>query len=562
MTTIDFILNGQQVTGLTEWEDTEIDIEFLKSTPTIGIDTMCFEGDAAQILLDWYKGGCDGGLGVFEGVPLDVVFSCNGMSHVFKMYVDLSDEPNLTDDCKIVAKVKVCDSVEDLERCLASLSFDYLRSLNPSSYDDCCVEVPYIVEKIDYGLELAFLSFSTFVALYQTIEAANNLVKSIIDITAVSSVGDAVRGALRIIANAIFFATMLIYTINLVEQLLDYIYPPVRKHKGLKVREVLRKAIEECGYNFKENIPLLDCLVYLPSKPTRPNLVDRIFRPTNVNCVPLADEQQYFALGMLGLVKKLTDSSLYIKDGCATLLPSKDKSMLQNSTYVMPNIDIPFFSINAKDFTATNRYTFQTDPNDGWTVLNYRGTSFLKRYKPCVIGDKKKVLLNGINTCEFPVALGSKKTGLTEVEKALKSFLSIIDALVSAFGGNKSYANIVTNRLCMLKVENPIHSVPKLLIIGDDGKIKNNHRDILSAKSLADSYYEEKQEGIVNNITVPFCCEDIFKVLSNPFFYDCKGMEAEFTAVKWNWSQDTANISYLYEKKYTNNLKIVEIEQE
>lgn len=553
---LNFILDGQNINSIVEWEDTEIEINFINNQPEISIEQFTFVDKAADILINWINAGCNGGPGIFEGVPLDVIITCGNFTHTFNLYVDLADESNIVDGCSVIAKVKVCDSIETLDECLQANSFDYLRELDPVGYDACCMDVPYIVEKIDYGLELAFLSFATFIALYQTVEAGRMLVVSIIDLTSVQSAADILRGVLRVIANAIFFAAMLIHLINLIKELIDYIYPPVRTHKAIRMVDLLKKAIEHCGYKLKiVGISEADCLTYLPSKPNK--------NTPNDKCVPLPAEGGYFFKGMFDIFQKLFKTERFIKDGCVYIYPEIDETLLLQSTYIMPSTLNEVVKYDTGSFKATNLMQFLTDLNDGWTVVNYEGNAFQRRYRPITTQNSNKVLLNGLNECNIPVALGSKKTELSVLEKALKSFLTFADGLIGVFGGNTTFSNVVTRRLCMLKVENTIHSVPKLLATENDGKLKANHRNILSAPALFKKYHGiNKQYGVVEDLEIDFCCDDFEKVLCNHYFYDCDGRKSKFVSLKWNWSSDKATISYKYETKYTNNLTQTDVTPE
>lgn len=559
MTNLNFILNGRDVSTLVEANDIEINIDTINSVPSINVDAFTFVGDSAQELINWFDDGCNGGAGIFEGVPLDVNLSCGtGQNHVFNLFVDLADEFCLfRDECKVLAKVKVCDTLETLDECMAGNSFDYLRSLDTSGYDACCVDVPYIVEKIDVGLDLAFLAFATFIALYQTIEATITLIKGIIGLIATPvDPGLLIQGILKLIADAIFLAAMIIYTINLIKELIDYIYPPIRNHKAIKVLDMLKKAYKHCGYEFKyAGMDELDCLAYLPSRPNKDKPNDK--------CVPLPGETGYFFKGLQDMVLKLFNADRYIKDGCVYMYSSIDSTLINQSSWRMPKVYNPVEKFNSSEYKATNLMQFATDVRDGWTVVEYEGNAFQRRADAIYYINSDKKLLRGLNECNLNIALGAKKTELSPVEEALKSFLKVIGGLLSVFGSDKDFTSTVTRRLCMLKVENNIHNVPKLLAINPDGKLKDNHRDILSAPALYKKYYnEEKQYGTVEDLKIPFCCDDFFELLCNTEFFDCEGRKSFLTGLSWNWSDSFAVISYKYETKYTNNIKYIDVTPE
>jgi len=156
--------------------------------------------------------------------------------------------------------------------------------------------------------------------------------------------------------------------------------------------------------------------------------------------------------------------------------------------------------------------------------------------------------------------LGTKKTELTAVEKALKLFLRLADLLASAFGvGNPS--GVITGRLGSLSLSSHTTTAPKLLNV-----VGGNLSEQPTALKLWDGYHYiesfadingvNNQRVIYEEVRVPFCLENFVSLIGNNFAETQDGRNAEIMQLSWVVESDTATITYKVEQTYTNKLSI------
>jgi len=565
MVVVQFFLDGAEINPPLEWEGLQVQASFEDSVQAaININEFTFVDDEAKKIIDYIEAGKTGGYGIFEGMPFTILIdSCelfNGFLHFKNKYVQ--------SDCyKVVCTIQKSKGLVTLDECLQSNTFGYLRKEGLISNSDI-VKIPYIVEKLEYSLEFFMLALTTYLLGKETVEAIRESSKVIREqIEAAVPVGG-VPGpnfpkiatlALTILINAIYIAAMIIYLIQLITDLLDYIYPPVRKHKAMKFKRMLEVAAKHCGYELVTSIEDLEYLYHIPS---------RMETDSNEG-IPMPIDRTYRLSEAFALAKDMFNSKMAIDGNTLQLHSANSPYWQKQSTWELPDVLSEDVEYNTTEIVANRLNSFTTDIRDGWTVESYRGTSYGINVRPISVNNESNVTICGFAETNYRVALGNRKTGLTAFEQAVKVVAQIADALINTFGGSSNLAGRVKNRVGMLKQENRQHSVAKMVWLNGDLKLPNGHKDLFSAKTLYQKYGNHDsfvlnnfggQKRIFTSVEVPFCLHDYKEITNNSYFFK-NGQVGKIVSLQWIPEENKAIIDYWITEIYTTNLKEVYVEE-
>jgi hypothetical protein len=239
----------------------------------------------------------------------------------------------------------------------------------------------------------------------------------------------------------------------------------------------------------------------------------------------------------------------------------------QQSTYILPDIEVLNNGYNTDELVANFLLSMSTDDNDMNTLENFTGTNYEVITESIASPNIQQSIIKGFKEIALSTARGSSKETLTDVEKALKTLLGIVDSVVGIFGGGKTFANTIKNRIGMLNLTSDSISVPKLLICDNDGKISSLNSQLINAKYLYLNYFKSSslvsgkyQFKYYKNVVIPFGFTDFLKTIEFGWFKDKDANIGKFDKISWNFNNDFATVDYRIRFKYTNNLKETFIE--
>ena len=128
---------------------------------------------------------------------------------------------------------------------------------------------------------------------------------------------------------------------------------------------------------------------------------------------------------------------------------------------------------------------------------------------------------------------------------------------------------LIDNRIGMLMLENDFINTPKILLIEEKGdpintKVKSTNQSTLNSVYLYNNFHfidsfdskiydKTNQYRIFEVENVPFCYDDYIKVKNNNKLRDGE-KEGLIDSLSWNIFNQTANIKYIINEIYTNNL--------
>lgn len=576
-----FTLDSKSIDAPVEWQDISIEATFDDQAiqPNITSSEFTFVNAEAIQIRDYITNGLNGGVGIFEGIPFNIeTFNKDSSKSAFNGFLDLSDNfEDLDSVPKVKAKIMKENGLNSLNTRLSDLTYGYLEEKGVFTNSDY-TEIDYQVIRSVNPLEIIISGITIYIMIKELQEIIKNIGKNIAIAAGDTSggvfgpIGAAIFLALSIAIDVIYAALIIIAVIELVRQLINLLFPPVRQHKTLFWRTALSKVADYLGYTFVSPINELDFIYYLPSNPNL-DLEDektglfKKFRGTSKG-IPNSQDYGYNCSEMFSLAQKAFNAKFVIVGNELHLRSDNDPFWIKTSTYEMPDVLIEGKKYNTNEFVGDKIITFDWDIKDTWTTDNYTGTAYEIKTDAIKVNNPRAVTLKGQDTITLPVCLGTRKEKTTAIEKVILRLARKADGVVDAYLSKSTLATLVKERTGMLKVSDNNHSKPKLLyIIGD--RMPSNHRDLWSAKVLWDQYHIHNsfvdnnyvgQKVIYEDKEIPFGFEDFLKLIDNSYFRNFKGEVSKATKLDWNIASDRATISFWTRKPYTNNLIETKIE--
>lgn len=574
-TKITLTLNGDNSSQIRELHDLQILATFENGNAQANISTTEFEfvNDFASAIKDWIDSGTSSGVGIFEGIPVQLRISGDQPTYLaFDGYLDMTDEFEIVDPTTIKAKIKKDSGLQNLEDLASGLTWEFLYQEGILTNSDM-IWIPYIIEeKFD---PIAFLLLS--LAIYSTAVALVDLIKGI-----AQSSASGITAIILLGLEIIYALALLAYLITLILDFIAFLVEPIRFHKGMRLKRLLDIGSSHLGYNYNTSISYLefDYIVLLPSKDSIDEEGNFIKQDLGITIFesgqgfPGARDFGYTFGEILTLVNKTFNAKIALKNGTIEQHSLNSSWWLQQSSYIMPDVLIETKKYNTEDLSSNRLITFTPDPQDKNIMQNYKGMSYEIVTTPITTSITKNVCLKGLDEISIPYSLGIRKNKSNWLEKLLDLFIiglnPLFDLVNSIGGSGTTPVPILNTRNGSLKLESPYVNVPKMLYLLTDGtnQIPFYYHQQWSAKILYDKYYvydsfvgtDPNQWIIQEGIKIPFGFKDFLSLIDNSYFYDNNGNQAQITKIEWSTSQDFAIVDYKYKQVYTTNLQETFIE--
>ena len=331
------------------------------------------------------------------------------------------------------------------------------------------------------------------------------------------------------------------------------------------------------GYTFQSSIPELDTYYYMPTK-RRVGQAIPLFSSTVDDGIPSISDSGYIFSEFLEIVLTMFYAKIQIDDNNVVNIEAlnNDAFWIQQSSFQLPNVLRESYEFNTDELKSTNLIDFVSDYNDEWSLIDYTGTVYEVKTSMRSVQSDQQDLLSGLRSNSIPLALGSRKDSLTDLEQAFSTvsglFDNMIDVLTVITNAPPSTLSANFNkRLYALRISEQFTGAPKVLNLAGVASLQlpTNHRDNLSAKALWDKYINKQsfvdnnfggQYKIFRNIKVPFTLNDFISLKEDSYFYDTDGARAKVDKISWKIGDDFAVIDYRKEFIYTRNLVETKIE--
>lgn len=575
-----FFIDGKEVNAPIEWEDINILATFENDNVQANISTTEFTivNEAKQKIVDYVESGVNGGVGIFEGLPVIVqVYNKDNTYNSFIGYIDLTDDyREELYNGKVFVKIKKKDGLNSISDRLSGTTFQYLYDNNYITDSDY-IELEYVVEKNDNALELIVNSITLFLMIKELSEATKSTSEAIVDTAAFFATGltGGIAAAIKTVGQAVILITynaiILAAVIELTRNLINALISPVRKHKIVSLYNLFNSLANYLGYTLKTDIDDLDNIYFMASNINVDEFDNEGFlkkAKSIENAIPNIYDDGYICSNMLSNLIKMFNAKIAIVGETLQFRNEGSDYWIKQSTYKIPDVLEKPRKYNTDELFANRLISFSTDLTDIWTIDNFKGTNYEIITEPIKINNSDANYIKGLESIDIPYALGNRKDKLNGLEKALSALAGTVDSLTGIFGGGTNFKKQITNRVGMLKVSNNNNNIAKLLYV-QGSKIPSNHRDLFSAKNIYEKYYYTKS-FVLNNyagqyvrfegVRIPFGFSDFLKVIENNYIYGKDGSIGQVEKIDYNISSDVAIVDFRIKKVYTNNLKEVYIE--
>lgn len=501
-------------------------------------------------------------LGVFEGVPYRVEIGTT----VLDYYIDLTDSPLISGegDSTIEVKIKRRKALDYFKQQADGLIWELVnKTLGINT-----VEIPYLIVR-DNQLELfIMLSITTYQLNKAIYEAVRDVVDAITEVVRATTpnagispsldTGDIISVVLLAVARTIYTAALLIALIQVTKQIIELVFPPLKKFKGVTVQELLQKGAQYLGYNFNTTVTEFSNMTVLPKPILCPK--EGIFKTLFTFDSGLRTKGYPTGIGgdSVGTFGQLLD---FCKDWCNGKLRIQGNDVfLERRDFWNANAGVQIHNtLNLQD-KRENQWTYNTgeawkryyikyqlDALDVHTYDNVEGVYSEHQTDPLAVTNPDLVLIKGLARFEFPFALGQRKESLTFIEQLFLPFATLADTVINLFGGSSNLAASITGRVGVLVISSQFFGVTKLLYTVN-GRQPVNFRDLIGAEQAYQKYHEINQvkENFkrIYRATIPFSTANFEQLLENNYVNDQDGTPLEVLNLEWTNQSKTAQIEY------------------
>jgi len=221
---------------------------------SINVDTIKLKREAFDVVQQWINTN-----GLFHGIPYQI--QMDG-SISLEYYADLTDGFTVRDhECEL--KIKRRKGKDNFRETINGTSFEYLNSKGVVFNT---IDIPYYIVGEDLFITAITLTLSTYFLTEQVIAQGQQVVEAVSEIIqavtpsvglgVVMDTGDIIVAVLKAVARIVYFALLLTALLQMVAKLFVLVFPPERKMKGVRFKELATKACNYLGYTF--NSSLLD----------------------------------------------------------------------------------------------------------------------------------------------------------------------------------------------------------------------------------------------------------------------------------------------------------------
>ena len=555
--------NRQELAVKIDWEN--------KQDLTASFTNLDLANEDVNIITSHIRQG-----NIFEGIPL--LMQADNFS--INLVADTVD--NLTINSCNTASVGIYQEQgrDWLEEVAEGITFRYLASKGAFTSADY-VPVPYILNFVPDNQMLIITALSIYSITRDINDTIDKIAKLTADLknaitpivtvgvgaTTGPNIGGIIMLALNTLSNIAYLVAMAVALKNLIEELLDQVFPPKRYVFGMRIKSLFEKGCNDLELQFQST--LIDSLGDRVIVPTLSQKGPLFPRPNiEVNAFPKAGSAIDNFADFIGVMMQMFNADFRIKDG--VLRFEQKEYWKQKSQYTIPstfidqdNLSNPY-KYNSSEIVSNYNISYLFDSSDENTLDN-KGRVFQAVTDVNSVKNRKHLKLKGLTQVTIPFALGTRKSDFTNVEKALKGLFNVVDVLAKLFRLPLP-STLITSRLGSLSLSNHSTTVPKILQL-QGGKLAAQQDVKVGAESLWDGYHytesfvpvngASNQRVIYEGQDIPFCLEDLDKVLASRFCNTADGRSAEIKSIEWLPEQEKATISYEVEQIYTNNLKLI-----
>lgn len=564
-------INGQEVRPV-DADKIGIELDWTSDAQELelNVDSIKLSREARQLVLDHIAT-----YGVFEGIPYEFQIGSFNLEY----YIDLTDSGTKIDgfgDSEIEVKIKKRNGMATFWDNAHGLSFELLNKKVSLSL----TEVKYLIVRDNQLEMLIMLGISAYTLTKALIEGVRELVEAITDFIKIVFVGTGVpvgqiiSATLLLIARVIYVAALIIALIDITKQIIELIFPPVRKFKAITIQELMEKACGFLGFQFQSSIiqgeykALTICPV--PLQKTNVSILNTLFTLDNGSYTkgyPTARDTISTFGQLCDTLKQMFNGKFRISNGVVRF-ERRDYFELNSGLQLETTLNLQDKRENQWTYNTTEAWKryylhYRYDVSDWHTLDRIQSTDCEYSSEPVSILNADLVNIKGLVDINLPFAFGIRKEKLTWVEEVALPFAKLADSVVQFFGGDSSLEAKVQGRVGVMMIGQQYFTTTKILY-AINGSQPNNYLDKIGANVIYQKFHyinqiKENFKRIYTEV-VPFSTAQFEQLLSNNYVMDSSGNLLEILTFEWTNEGKEAEITYAVKSTEGFNTKTIAID--
>ena len=517
--------------------------------------------------------------GIFEGVPIIIQVG----NTVLEYYIDLQQNPKISGfgDSEIEVAIKRRRSVNWFREKINGLSFEVINKTNPIN----TIEIPYLIVPDNQAEMLIMLAISTFTLTKALIEGISDITDRISDTTEASipsisitgtpvfNIGEIITASLKLVASIIYTIALIFALIKLTKQIIELIFPPIRKLKGSTVRELINKGCATLGLTFSStvldelnNLTLMPVPLQKTNKSIWKNLIS-LNTQSYTKGYPTANDTTPTLGRLFDFLIDFTQSQIRII-GTTVYLEEENYWIDQSGLQIINTLNLQEVRENQWTFNideAWKRYYlhWQYDISDSHTMdrMEFLDMEWSTEYVTTSNADL--FVVKGLVDINLPFALGNRKDALTWIEKQTLPFAQSADAIINFFGGNSNLVSKIVGRIGVTQISQQYYSTSKMLW-ATNGKQPANYLSKIGALPIANKYHAKNKvkENFqkIQTARIPLSTANFDMIVNNNYVQDQNGVYLKLLTFDFINDSKEAEIEYSVSSTEGNNTKTILID--
>jgi hypothetical protein len=550
-------INGIEITPRNNFDiGIKVDFSARADQNNISVDNVILVNQAKKLVSDHLLN-----IGIYEGQLYDVRLGDNVKLNFF---IDFSDSLTIKDK-EIEVKLKKRLSHDNFFDNAQALTFDYLNTqIKINEY-----EVGYQINPVDPEGQAMFISLCIYSVTMTLMSQANEVKKSIIEISTASGFGALLRAVLNTALRIAYFSLLVYEALKLVKKLVELVYPKVRYFKASKVLDLCQKGCKYLGYSFKSSILEGEykdlAVIPVPINKTSKKWFE-VFKD-ELSVLQTAHPQATDTTQTLGVLLSSLESMFNAKIRVVNGIVQMERwdywfnqSVYKfNSSLALQSEAQDSYSYDfSRNFNAY-LIQFQTDYADTTTIDYFDRSNTEYNCRKTNDANPDLNLTKGLIDINIPFSRAIAKNKFTWLEKRFESMFKAIDKVSKSNSGSKK------SKIGLMQISQQFFSVTKMLILNTGGKkIADNDQSLLSAESLWNKFHSINQPQkyrfiIKNGVKIPL--NDVyFNQLLNNNYAIIDGKQSEILNMEYFDEKGYAIIDYKQpDSTIKPNVKVVKV---
>jgi len=525
------------------------------------IDTIILANKAKALVMEHLAT-----IGPFEGLP----YTVQAGTTILEYYIDFTENPELSGegDSDIEVTIKRRKAADWFFKQADALSFESINKTHPIT----TIKIPYLIVRDNQLEMLIMLAIATYTMVKALIEGIRDVVTATTELIAAATpnagvppsfnTGAIIGAALKLVARLIYVAAIIIALIDLSKQIIELLFPPIRKLNGTQVLHLIQRGCQKLGFDFSSTIleEEYSRLAIMPTplkKKSSENILSiiaNLFTLDNGSYTrgyPTARDTTPTLGSLIDAMQTAFNAKVRIINGTVHL-ERRDYWQLQatqqvTNTLTLQNVRENRYGYNIAEAWKRYYIHLRYDPSDFHTMDRLEETDAEYSTEPLTVINQDLVSIKGLVEKAVPFAYGIRKPGLTFQEEAALPFAKAADEVVNFFGGSSSLEAKILGRVGVTMIGQQYYTVTKLLY-QVNGRQPENVMSKIGAPALYHGwhYINEVKDNFKTTANAPIklSTSQFDNILLNNYAFDQNGSPLEILTFEWINETKTAEIEY------------------